>query len=213
MSQHRLVSADGRYDVRLGWDRPLGTFFVSVRDRKEDDLGELVEWLGASPGDDLTAEDVLEVAARYAEIPEGFAEALERERDAEGTRAGPSRPGVLPPYDPDRTVEYAGHRCRVLERDYPTPGRRAVVLMDERDREWLVVATVNIPEIDLPPGLVIVRNTEENEGVLEVLEEAGVLRRTPHTIEGDFVSFPVCELAPRGASLDDRAAADKPSRP
>ena len=94
MSRHSLVPLPEHgaiYEIAIGWDRALGTFFVIVFGTFDDDdsapggdeLTPLL-WEGAAPGALITPEATIAFAAPYAVIPDGLAALLAADRQAEG---------------------------------------------------------------------------------------------------------------------------------
>lgn len=95
MSRHSLQPLPGRgslYEIAIGWDRPLGTFFVIVFGAPDDEPGNnAVEelppllWEGTAPAALATPEATIALASPYAFIPEGLAAQLAADREAETT--------------------------------------------------------------------------------------------------------------------------------
>jgi hypothetical protein len=81
-----------------------------------------------------------------------------------------------------------------LEFDTYSNGKTAIRLIDSSDDEEYTVATVNVPFADLPPGHVAIKSYSENEGVLEALIEAGVVKDTGVKLPSGFISLPVVAL-------------------
>jgi hypothetical protein len=80
-------------------------------------------------------------------------------------------------------------------RRYPN-GRVALQLVDEEGP--MAVATVNVPEADLGPDEVCIKDYAENAGVLDLLVLMGVVEPTGRHIPIGFVDVPVARLV--GAS-------------
>lgn len=96
----------------------------------------------------------------------------------------------------DPTVEFAGYRCKVVKREYQNNGRLALELVDADDGLPVARATVNIPDVELNPGEVVIKNYAENEGLLEVLVAAGIVRLTGRTVElRPGLAVSVCAVA------------------
>jgi len=72
-------------------------------------------------------------------------------------------------------------------------GRPAIVLVGRRG-ETAAVATVNVPDVQLLPNQVLIKDYSENEGMLAALEKAGIVKTTGVSVGGGHVSMPVCEL-------------------
>ena len=106
MSRHSLQPLPGRgmiYEVAIGWDRPLGTFFVIIFGTPDDDdsapggdeLTPLL-WEGAAPGALITPEAAIAFAAPYALIPDGLAALLAADREVDGGSVdGPAQCSAL----------------------------------------------------------------------------------------------------------------------
>jgi len=73
-------------------------------------------------------------------------------------------------------------------------GEGAVALMIESDRGREAVATVNIPEIDLPDEQIILKDWSENEGIPEALEKAGLIVLTGESVPTGFVLAPIAKM-------------------
>lgn len=94
-------------------------------------------------------------------------------------------------------VQFKDWRCRVQKGRY-TNGRTALQLVDADDGEPVATATVNLPEVELAPDEVLVKSYSENTGMLEALEEAGIVRPTGEWVESGFVRVQKCRLTGRG---------------
>mgnify|MGYP005854066649 CR=1 FL=1 len=91
------------------------------------------------------------------------------------------------------TVVLDGYTYVVIKRHYAANGRKSVdALTDEPN----VVATINVPEVPLAPNEAIIKTYSENEGILEALVEAGVVRPTGRMadIGGHIPPQPVVEV-------------------
>ncbi|AOR80848.1 hypothetical protein QUC32_29260 (plasmid) [Novosphingobium resinovorum] len=72
----------GRLDgvsVSIGWDRPLGTFFVQVKQTGDADDAVLL-WLGTYPGEISSAAEAIRFATDHAELPADLGSILETDR-------------------------------------------------------------------------------------------------------------------------------------
>ncbi len=90
MSQHILEPLSPRYEVRIGWDRPLSNFFLIVRDDQidEDDADPVIVWLGADrPASEMDVDRVLVEATKWALVPADLRERLLDEQRIEGRRS------------------------------------------------------------------------------------------------------------------------------
>jgi len=81
MSRHTFTGNAGT-TVAIGWDRPLWTFFVQVLRPHPTLKGEedMVEWQGTEPDELPTASAAIEIAARYASLPDDLGATLETDR-------------------------------------------------------------------------------------------------------------------------------------
>ena len=79
MSRHSYTGRDGIPRVDIGWDRPLGTYFVQVFHVEN---GEEVAflWEGAEHGQITEAAAAVKIAAQYAELPPSLTATLEIDR-------------------------------------------------------------------------------------------------------------------------------------
>ena len=85
------------YEIIVGWDRPLATYFANVRPPEQDeddpDGGEVV-WIGTSVGEITSPDAIIEAVKPYAEIPPRL-----RAQLAEGflnERVRPGQESLLP---------------------------------------------------------------------------------------------------------------------
>ena len=90
------------------------------------------------------------------------------------------------------TVQVFGIDCVVQLNRYRDSGRLALILLEKEAREEMTVATVNMPEIFLQSEEVLLKTWSENEGVLEALQEAGVVEPTGLTYRSGYVEVPKC---------------------
>jgi len=93
-----------------------------------------------------------------------------------------------------RDLYFAGYPCTLEWRRY-TNGRPALLLIDSTtDGEEVAVASVNLPDIELEPDEICIKDYSENEGMLSALVTAGIVEK-PHRFErSGFVTIPICRL-------------------
>jgi hypothetical protein len=90
-------------------------------------------------------------------------------------------------------VEFCGFTCSVEISMYPS-GNISVTLNDVEDGCPVATATINT-NVELPSKRhIVIKNYSENEGILEALEEAGIVRRTGGFVAAGFGQCPVVEL-------------------
>ncbi len=90
-------------------------------------------------------------------------------------------------------VKFCDWPCDVVVTKYHN-GRNAIELVDTYDGSRVAIATVNLPDIELGPDEVIIRNYSEAEGMLDVLLEADVIELTGRTVTSGFATLEVCKL-------------------
>lgn len=69
MSRYKLVPKDKRYEVAVGYDNPLETFFATVIDLEKDEEEADILWLGGTPGEVKQVTELIEPLKPYADIP------------------------------------------------------------------------------------------------------------------------------------------------
>lgn len=84
----------------------------------------------------------------------------------------------------------------IVQRVRHENGRPALRLVDAEDGSPVATATVNVPNATLARNQVLIKSYAENEGLLEALVAAGVVKPTGETVRSGFVDMPVCELQP-----------------
>lgn len=88
---------------------------------------------------------------------------------------------------------FCGEYLDVKLEKYDVGGRPAIVLYD-KDGWVALVATINMPEIELPPDHAIIKDYSENEGIYDALVEAGIVEPTPHWVNLGFVAAPIVRI-------------------
>ena len=99
MSRHVLPGKGVASSVVIGWDRPLGTFFVQVLQPHPRIDGEewAFIWVGSAPGDLPSAAAAIEIAKPYADLPANLGVTLETDRlRTLGTADGPAQIAAKP---------------------------------------------------------------------------------------------------------------------
>ena len=90
-------------------------------------------------------------------------------------------------------VKFNGYDCIVDKHKYSNNNRLALELTDANDGESVTVATVNMPDLNLEEGFVVIKNYSENEGLLDVLIEGGIVSTPLFYVPTGFVEVPVCK--------------------
>lgn len=116
MSRHSLQPLGGFgaiYEIAIGWDRSLATYFVIVfglpGERGDDHRGAIdhellpLLWKGTGRAELANPEAAIAIAAAYAAIPDGLAAQLANDREAESASvADPARTAFLARFRPNK---------------------------------------------------------------------------------------------------------------
>jgi len=94
-----------------------------------------------------------------------------------------------------QTVLFQGVQCNVVRQTYSN-GRISLRLVAAADGEPMAAVTTNLPEVDLADDELIVKNADENEGLLEALVAGGIVTPTGRTAQVGFNKGPICRLLP-----------------
>lgn len=83
----------------------------------------------------------------------------------------------------------------IVKTEYQSPKNIALlaVMETEAGREPFGMITVNVQK-ELKPGRVAIKDWSENEGLLDVLVEEGIISEPLAYIPSGFVDIPVCRL-------------------
>ncbi len=93
-------------------------------------------------------------------------------------------------------VDFHGRTCSLRFCRYGN-NRPALTLVDPTTGEAEATCTVNIPELELAPDEILVKDYNENSGMLKSLELAGVVKSTGKCVQSGYVRIPVCKLLVR----------------
>ena len=82
MSRYTIQSFDPRFEIVVGWDWPMRTYFAQVLDNKnpEDDENRPRVWIGTSFDEIQTPEELRAPIATYGNIPDDIIQALRDDR-------------------------------------------------------------------------------------------------------------------------------------
>lgn len=94
-------------------------------------------------------------------------------------------------------VTFDGFKCVLEFSKYRSNDRTSITLIEKSTGEPVATATVNLPEVNVPDGHVIIKNYAENvpekgDDMLTVLGKAGVISK-PVKMVGD-INAPMCKL-------------------
>ncbi len=73
-------------------------------------------------------------------------------------------------------------------------GRMGFDLFDAQEGDPVAKCTINLPDHDLAQDEVAIKNYSENEGMLESLQQAGVVGPVLRSVQSGFVTIPICRL-------------------
>lgn len=88
------------------------------------------------------------------------------------------------------------HECFVKLHHYEN-NRPSIQLYDLEDGCPIARATVNLPNEDLQPGEVIIKDYSENTGMYQALLDSNVILPSHRKIHTGFVECPVSYIAPQ----------------
>lgn len=95
--------------------------------------------------------------------------------------------------EPKTIIDFHGP-CEVITSKYVESGRLAIMLEDAATGEPVAIATINMPEIPLSDDEVVIKDYAENEGLLEVLQAAGIVREVVRYVQAGWVEVPVVKV-------------------
>jgi hypothetical protein len=94
-------------------------------------------------------------------------------------------------------IKFQGKEYGVRKTHYHEGGRTAIVLWDKEHNEIGYVATVNLPDERLGKNQTFDKDYSENQGMLQTLENAGIVKDTGMHTRSGFVDIPIAELQGR----------------
>jgi hypothetical protein len=101
-------------------------------------------------------------------------------------------------------VVFAGYTCRVQFGRYRPSGNIAMQLFDLVSGEPIATPTTNLADMVLEPGHVLIKDCDENVGMISALIKAGylekIVRPRPIDYEG-FNNVAVLNLTPEALTL------------
>lgn len=100
---------------------------------------------------------------------------------------------------PGRVVHFAGYECDVYKTAYPHGGVTALFLDDVRDSSPVATATVNVPQANhllerYGADHVLIKDYSECSGMMDALEDAGIVRDTGERVPIGFTEVKVARL-------------------
>ena len=94
------------------------------------------------------------------------------------------------------TINFKGTECTVVFTNYASNGNNAITLYEKETGDPFASASTNI-DITLPYHNVAIKNWSENEGMLEVLQAAGIVGSPIMQYPSGMVQIPVCKILKR----------------
>ena len=88
-------------------------------------------------------------------------------------------------------IKFLDYECFLFVDKYSN-GNTAIELADEEGT--VAIATVNLADGNLPEDQAYIKDYSENEGMLQALKDAGIVKRVIGNKASGFVIFPLCEL-------------------
>ncbi len=100
----------------------------------------------------------------------------------------------MPPTKQTNTVQFRQWNCTVQYETYRQGGRIAICLLDDQDSTPVATATRNVPEYPLPEGHVLIKDNDENEGMVQALAQAGIISEPLNWVPCGFYRLAECKL-------------------
>lgn len=95
---------------------------------------------------------------------------------------------------PASTINWRERLCEIDLSHRYFNNRPVIRLVDAETRESVAVATVDVPEVSLGVGEVLIKDYSENAGILAALEAAGIIESRGLRLGADFASLDICRL-------------------
>lgn len=77
---------------------------------------------------------------------------------------------------------------------YQKGGATYLNLVDKNEHESIAMCTVNLPEVPLGPGEIILKSYSENTGMLESFIEQGIVSAPLRYVQTGHVQVPIVQL-------------------
>ena len=190
MSRYTIECAKEGIEIVVGWDRPLGSLFAQVSDRRisDDEADPMLLW-----EDYRSTDELARAIAPWATLPDDIRQTLA----VESGEKPACRPSA---FERPESVVFSGQRCRVLQAVFPHGGIALQLFTDDNTRAPFATATVCIPAYAIRENsqTALVKDYEENAGMLEALVTAGIVRPTGRRVKFGFVELHVVDVLPAG---------------
>lgn len=90
-------------------------------------------------------------------------------------------------------VKFKEWKCKVHRARYGN-GRVALTLDEIGTYDPIAVVTVNLPDVPLEEGEIIIKNWSENEGILKAMFNAGWISESKRQVKTGFVKADIVDL-------------------
>lgn len=94
-----------------------------------------------------------------------------------------------------KTINFKSWWCFIETSKYVND-RLAIDLCDVSDGCLVLTATVNLPHNHLPDDHVFIKDYSENEGIMNILINAGIIDHPTLYVPSGYVQIPMCKLHP-----------------
>jgi len=94
-------------------------------------------------------------------------------------------------------ITFAGILSDVVKTTYPAGGATALLLVDASDGSLVATASINVCGVSetLPADTLVLKTYSELEGLLALLEQAGIAEHTGESVPTGFELSPIVRLA------------------
>jgi len=104
-------------------------------------------------------------------------------------------------------IEYGERECLLRKATYRLGMRTALLLIDAATGKEVTRVTANILGVSLKNEEVLIKDYGPHDGILEVLETAGVVKNTGRSVQCGNVVLPICVvLTPEHKYEQDRTS-------
>lgn len=90
-------------------------------------------------------------------------------------------------------IRFRKWNCNLQFEQYNN-GRTAITLTEVETGDPIAVATVNIPEVELGPDEVLIKDYSENQGILASLVRNSIVSEPLYFYNSVYVQIPICKL-------------------
>lgn len=93
-----------------------------------------------------------------------------------------------------KTVKFKKWTCTIKKARYANAQHPTLTLHDQADGMLIAKATINIPDLPLIDGQVVIKDYAENEGMLDALIKAKIITPPIGYVKTGFTESPICWL-------------------